>query len=289
MQFRKLGCSFKYFKFVRQFSSSSYNPYYVLGVEKDMSFDEIKKQYYKLAAEYHPDINKSPEAGKQFVQIKEAFETIKKWQGKAVRMDFEGSSARNRSDFNSVRPNASQYSDEFDADEEYAREEADYKEWAYKASQDAEHMKFSDSFETINDIKDIKFRPDNVDVPDASKRFKLDENKAKLLKFSDNSGFFMIAVVGCLLLVFNWANKFENQVRDEQMENITYNLKNKEDYDQLSIDKNENTMKAISTNMRQHKDYIEFTGKIEGSKASEKALRNKFAPQPQTFVTFDSN
>jgi len=49
MQFRKLGYSFKYVGFVRPFSSSkAYNPYYILGVEKEMSFDEIKKQYYKL-------------------------------------------------------------------------------------------------------------------------------------------------------------------------------------------------------------------------------------------------
>ena len=73
------------------------------------------------------------------------------------------------------------------------------------------------------------------------------------------------------------------------MENITHNLKNKDDFDQLSIDKNENTIKAISTNMRQQKEYIEFTGKVEGTKASERAIRSKFAPQTQTFVTFDSN
>ena len=33
---------------VRFFSSVSFDPYYVLGVDKNMEFDEIKKKYYKL-------------------------------------------------------------------------------------------------------------------------------------------------------------------------------------------------------------------------------------------------
>lgn len=86
------------------------------------------------------------EAAKQFVTIKEAFETIKKWHGKSVKMDFEGGAGRAHSDFRSVRPDASQYTDEFYQDEKYTRDESEYKEWAYKASQSEDHMKFTGTY-----------------------------------------------------------------------------------------------------------------------------------------------
>lgn len=36
------------------------DPYYVLGVNKSDSYESIKKHYYKLASQYHPDRNSSP-------------------------------------------------------------------------------------------------------------------------------------------------------------------------------------------------------------------------------------
>lgn len=43
----------------------------VLGVKKGMGKDEIKKAYFKLAKQYHPDVNKTPEAKEKFAQINE--------------------------------------------------------------------------------------------------------------------------------------------------------------------------------------------------------------------------
>lgn len=40
--------------------STMADPYYILGIEKGIPFSEVKKAYYKMAALYHPDINKSP-------------------------------------------------------------------------------------------------------------------------------------------------------------------------------------------------------------------------------------
>jgi DnaJ-class molecular chaperone len=45
--------------------------YGVLGVTKSANKDEIKKAYFKLAKQYHPDINKTPEAKEKFAQINE--------------------------------------------------------------------------------------------------------------------------------------------------------------------------------------------------------------------------
>jgi molecular chaperone DnaJ len=50
--------------------------YLVLGVAKTASKDEIKDAYRKLAMQFHPDRNKSPEAEEKFKQISEAYAVL---------------------------------------------------------------------------------------------------------------------------------------------------------------------------------------------------------------------
>lgn len=52
------------------------NYYEILGVSKTASADEIKSAYRKLAKQYHPDINKAPEAQNKFKEINEAYEVL---------------------------------------------------------------------------------------------------------------------------------------------------------------------------------------------------------------------
>ena len=49
------------------------NYYKILDVGRHATKDEIKKAYRKLALQWHPDKNKSPDAHHKFIEINEAF------------------------------------------------------------------------------------------------------------------------------------------------------------------------------------------------------------------------
>lgn len=55
--------------FGRQQNSKDY--YKVLGVSKNSNKSDIKKAYFKLAKEWHPDNNKDPKAKEKFAEIAE--------------------------------------------------------------------------------------------------------------------------------------------------------------------------------------------------------------------------
>jgi curved DNA-binding protein len=56
----------------------AFHDYYeTLGVPRDASSDDIRSAYRKLARQYHPDVNKDPEAEERFKEISEAYEVLR--------------------------------------------------------------------------------------------------------------------------------------------------------------------------------------------------------------------
>mmetsp|Transcript_20027 Transcript_20027/g.14515 ORF Transcript_20027/g.14515 Transcript_20027/m.14515 type:complete len:89 (+) Transcript_20027:92-358(+) len=57
--------------------SMANDPYVILGVDRSASKSEVKKQYFKLAKKYHPDLNPDDEvAQRMFMSVQAAYREI---------------------------------------------------------------------------------------------------------------------------------------------------------------------------------------------------------------------
>ncbi len=70
--------------------------YEVLGISKGASDQEIKSSFRKLAKEYHPDVNKSPDAESKFKEIQEAYAVLSDKEKRAKYDQFGHSAFTNQ-------------------------------------------------------------------------------------------------------------------------------------------------------------------------------------------------
>lgn len=75
--------------------------YEVLGVERDVDKDALKRAFRKLAQKYHPDVNKTPEAEAIFKEVNEAYQVLSDDQKRAAydRFGHDGLQGAGFNDF----------------------------------------------------------------------------------------------------------------------------------------------------------------------------------------------
>jgi curved DNA-binding protein len=77
-----------------------YKDYYsIMGIDKNVTQDELKRAYRKLARKYHPDVSKEPDAEHKFKELGEAYEVLKDPEKRAA-YDQLGANWQAGQDFN---------------------------------------------------------------------------------------------------------------------------------------------------------------------------------------------
>lgn len=134
--------------------------YYILGLKKEASIEDIKKAYRKLSLKFHPDKNDGDEFfSDRFKEIQEAYETL---SNSSKRIQYDKNLKHNK-----------EHGFNFDPIIEYFL--ADKKSFEYN-----EDIKFS--WKTINSDK-VTIKPFGFVKPIDQKTYKIKDFKNRYLKF----------------------------------------------------------------------------------------------------------
>jgi curved DNA-binding protein CbpA len=139
--------------------------YYILGIKKDATLDEIKKAYRKLSMKFHPDKNEGDEFfAERFKEINEAYEILSDNQKRQVYDGKKTTSSQNKNANEGVN---------FNPEIEY-----------FKADQSS--FEFDDeitfSWKTINSNK-VTIKQFGLVNPIGQKKYKVKDFKNPALRF----------------------------------------------------------------------------------------------------------
>jgi len=137
--------------------------YQRLGLSRQATKEEIKKAYRKLALEFHPDRNKSPDAHEKFIAINEAYLILYDDEARQ-KYDFEYDlHFGKKASFKQGQPEKEPFKQ---TPYEEIFEDADLNDWSTKArNQGAEYAKmpFDDFSKLLTDfIKETGFQLGNT-------------------------------------------------------------------------------------------------------------------------------
>lgn len=139
--------------------------YYILGLKKEASIEEIKKAYRKLSLKFHPDKNDGDEFfSERFKEIQEAYETL---SNSSKRIQYDKSFKYNKEQSNS--------SNGFNFDPVIDYFQTDKSSFEYN-----EEIKFS--WKTINSDK-VLIKPFGFVNPIGQKTYKIKDFKSPYLNF----------------------------------------------------------------------------------------------------------
>mmetsp|Transcript_46057 Transcript_46057/g.80556 ORF Transcript_46057/g.80556 Transcript_46057/m.80556 type:complete len:198 (-) Transcript_46057:114-707(-) len=113
------------------------NLFLVLGVTETCTNDEVKAAYFKLAKQWHPDVNSDPMATAKFRAISDAYETLKTDKSRSdyiVRLYQQNTGTGQSSTWSytdSANNHQHSYGDKWNATRNYSEESVRYRRQRY--------------------------------------------------------------------------------------------------------------------------------------------------------------
>jgi curved DNA-binding protein CbpA len=271
----------------------SFDPYLILDINRKAPWPDIKKQYYKLARLYHPDVAKNDERTKQkFLQIKEAFEFFErkynpaKYTNTKQNPKFTFEENENK-DNNEKEDNETEESDSIRKNE---KRSGTAKIHENQSNDYTTHSNESEDYFTKERLElDIKqqerisnFLKNKIPVPRSDRmtdRLKISEmtiKKGKLLGAEDYLSFLGITF---LIMYFLLIHSKESTLNfdDLQKNNLYYSLKdNSNDMDDLVYEDHQET--PLEKKISETKDYQDFIKKLnKENKVDQKKMIEKLS------------
>lgn len=123
--------------------------YELLEIDKNATDDDIKKAFRKMSIKYHPDTNKSPDAEKQFREIKNAYDILSDNQKRYKYDKYIGFMDEMISDFDKFEKN-------FDHAYKYDKEDLDKRNKSNQTKQESGDTYFNKAAD-INILQELTF------------------------------------------------------------------------------------------------------------------------------------